>query len=798
MAGQGRGVVHMTEEILNLFDSSILETTKKEVADILDYNKVKEAHFLAKKINVSFKKHPNLKEKDSSLWGKWQNLLVKLQWISFPFLSFENVIKIFKNNLVDAFNLERYPLEKNLKVKLLTIPLLEERDIYKKTLREAIIKNNQVITTGNILIDKEKVKPTISNWIREYNRVLGSTKVDKLKQIEFLTKNQNIVKLSPEEKEKIKRLFDLYEKLKKSSLEPEGLEEGGLIKRADRLEIYEKGAITDIIRMKASPAPAVSAKAEESISLREPQEAKKLPLEEAEKKIPAWREEEEIKAAEGEIEAIKKETPAATGPIDISQAVENVISQAGLAFPDEVLATRFKNIANSYFKEVRDEIGAKEALTKNEKIGGMEVSEAKADEIIKILQKEKPKIEVKAARGAIKPELAEELVIPEEVITKRVKEVKPIKPVVPPEIKLPKAEIKAPEVEEKIPEPEEKPPLGLPLKKGEKEAPPAEEKKPLPPPPAEVPPPAPPIKEEKLPPSPPPLPSEVSEVKEEEIKIPEVSKPEEKPVPPLAPEIPEPEEKPEPEKKEKPEKGISKLQKELEAVFKKAPPGPSVLEEKPPEAPLHGKEKPLSQPEAGLPSAEVVEGGKKAKFEMGPLAPPEEIPARPLKEPGKEPLVPLGKKKPEEVLEKKELEAAEEKVSEELEPIPLRRPISPPLAKPRVEEVKVTPKIYGPIDELRATSLADWRGWGSPEKATEHLQDKINLLADQSLTKKARGIKAWKESEVNQLYLEIGIEAIEKGKSIEEVISLRQQEYRPTLSIDEFNAIAELNQTLRV
>ena len=122
------------------------------------------------------------------------------------------------------------------------------------------------------------------------------------------------------------------------------------------------------------------------------------------------------------------------------------------------------------------------------------------------------------------------------------------------------------------------------------------------------------------------------------------------------------------------------------------------------------------------------------------------------------------------------------------------------LAQPNkvmVESVSGHPKIYGPSDELRSISLIDWRRWGTSQDAISKIKEKIDLLGEDSLVKKAGGIKAWKESEVNKLYLELGEESINKGKSVEAVIKERQKESRKTLSEEEFNAVVELNQNLR-
>jgi len=116
----------------------------------------------------------------------------------------------------------------------------------------------------------------------------------------------------------------------------------------------------------------------------------------------------------------------------------------------------------------------------------------------------------------------------------------------------------------------------------------------------------------------------------------------------------------------------------------------------------------------------------------------------------------------------------------------------------RMEEIKPRMRISGPIEELRFMTLEDWRRFGRPEAAVSKIEEKVNLLAEESLLKKAEAIKAWKQSEINQLYLEIGRESIDGGNaSLNLIIEKRKNETRSFLTAEEFNAIAELNQRLR-
>lgn len=113
------------------------------------------------------------------------------------------------------------------------------------------------------------------------------------------------------------------------------------------------------------------------------------------------------------------------------------------------------------------------------------------------------------------------------------------------------------------------------------------------------------------------------------------------------------------------------------------------------------------------------------------------------------------------------------------------------------DEIKVTPKIYGPFDELRTLKLSDWRRWGTPQEAASRILEKINILQEESLTRGAKGKEAWRESEVYRLYLDIGTEAMDKDLPIETIIKKREEEGRPFLTKEEFEIIGELNHSLR-
>ena len=109
-----------------------------------------------------------------------------------------------------------------------------------------MIKSEVKITGTNLIVDKREAVGTISNWIRDYNSNLGAGIVDQLQFEQYFINSPNIKKLTPSEKEIVKSLFKLYEKLKISSMTPKGYEEKVLMKINGELKVWNDGLLEDI------------------------------------------------------------------------------------------------------------------------------------------------------------------------------------------------------------------------------------------------------------------------------------------------------------------------------------------------------------------------------------------------------------------------------------------------------------------------------------------------------------------------------------------------------------------------
>ena len=107
-------------------------------------------------------------------------------------------------------------------------------------------------------------------------------------------------------------------------------------------------------------------------------------------------------------------------------------------------------------------------------------------------------------------------------------------------------------------------------------------------------------------------------------------------------------------------------------------------------------------------------------------------------------------------------------------------------------------KLVGPIDELAGLTIKDFRSWSENSyEAIKKIKEKINILIKESLEKGNLGMKAWKNSEINKAYLDILHSAIIKRKQVNEIIQEMKNERKQTLTLEEFEAIEQLNRELR-
>jgi hypothetical protein len=118
--------------------------------------------------------------------------------------------------------------------------------------------------------------------------------------------------------------------------------------------------------------------------------------------------------------------------------------------------------------------------------------------------------------------------------------------------------------------------------------------------------------------------------------------------------------------------------------------------------------------------------------------------------------------------------------------------------KKRMDDIKPSPRIMSPIDELAYMDLVNFRRLDpSPAKRAAKIEEKIALLEKEGIDKKIEGIRVWRLNPVSKTYLSMGQESISSGKTIDDIIKERKDQGLNYLSQEEFEAVMDLNNNLR-
>lgn len=118
--------------------------------------------------------------------------------------------------------------------------------------------------------------------------------------------------------------------------------------------------------------------------------------------------------------------------------------------------------------------------------------------------------------------------------------------------------------------------------------------------------------------------------------------------------------------------------------------------------------------------------------------------------------------------------------------------------KIKMEDVKFIPKVFGPVEELKYMDLPSFRRLGkAPEDIVKKIIEKINLLEEDSYSKRLEGIKAWRANPVSKIYLDMGQASISGRKPISDIIKERLSGGQEYLSEEEFSVIMDLNKEFR-
>lgn len=228
-----------------------LELLQQEIDYVItnnDFNGAFECYTLVK--NWLSKSGPS---KNSPEYAQYNNYLIKLKFLSFNFLNdIDERVDLIKNYFGLVLEIPQFDIWAKLETELISISNLDERDAFKAKMREALEKCDSILISRQKYADQETPRK-VSEWTKNFVANLGLDKFDKVKKLEYLSNNRVIKVLDTADKDKVKMLLDIYEKLRISSKTPEGYENSMLMNIDGKMIIFNHGnveEVTDINKIK--------------------------------------------------------------------------------------------------------------------------------------------------------------------------------------------------------------------------------------------------------------------------------------------------------------------------------------------------------------------------------------------------------------------------------------------------------------------------------------------------------------------------------------------------------------------
>ena len=228
----------------NLNNKILFDELINEIDEIEFHNDVDSAFKVLHNLEKAVK--DDKKKAKLNFRNEYELIILKLKFILFVSLSDYEILELFGKYFSIGIKMAYLDVLEKLKLKISFMPILD-RDSYKKHIANIILDNNEEITDESIIIDNKKARPTISNWLKDYNKYLGTGLKSNLEQGNYFINNKNFSQLEELEKLEIKELFNIYEYLKKSSNNLDGNEDNAVVRDIDgKIYILQNNKFIDV------------------------------------------------------------------------------------------------------------------------------------------------------------------------------------------------------------------------------------------------------------------------------------------------------------------------------------------------------------------------------------------------------------------------------------------------------------------------------------------------------------------------------------------------------------------------
>ena len=232
-----------------LIDQDFIASVKEDLYSIILTNDTRRALDLLRALEKALQKNKVEVEQITEIRNFYKKIIIKLKFVALPLIGEGEVVELIKKYFTWQFRIAYYDFLDKFKQKLTNIEVYEDRDKLKDEIKTALFNNDLIITNQTPL-------KKISEWLKDYNSKLGLEVADNLKRTQYFIDLRKIKELDNHDRKKLKLLFDFYEKLKLSSLSPQGFEEDIPIVIDGKFYIFKQGEL-EVVGAEAQKARTV-------------------------------------------------------------------------------------------------------------------------------------------------------------------------------------------------------------------------------------------------------------------------------------------------------------------------------------------------------------------------------------------------------------------------------------------------------------------------------------------------------------------------------------------------------------
>lgn len=211
-----------------LEDQSLLDEVKRRVDYYLRYDNGLPGEERVQFCKLRLKLEESIRrfgpQIDKKLRRDYIDSIVKLNFLQLNLLSNAKIIELFKKYFLLALK-SGINIEEKIRAKAMGLIALYEIDPFIDDIKNALKENVETLGTERITIGSSEklVKPYIKNWLLDYDNAVGAKSQGEIEISGYIFKSKNTRKLSPEEKQLLKQILVLYEKLKLDMTSPNSI-----------------------------------------------------------------------------------------------------------------------------------------------------------------------------------------------------------------------------------------------------------------------------------------------------------------------------------------------------------------------------------------------------------------------------------------------------------------------------------------------------------------------------------------------------------------------------------------------